>query len=209
MIWTGAFQNVAVASGTTDLNGKAITASWARRRRLSSEPGVPQERLRAGDGADGQAARSARGGAESHNGVSVRLIPTYDGTNDRSNFRLDCLYGVKAIDPRLATRLSGMCLTREVFARLKDAYPERGYSHYQFEGHAFFHAPVVNGRLYGEDTRFCADWTELGGKVWLDPELKLTHHGGSVSYPGHIGEWLKARPPADPQPDTNTERSEH
>jgi hypothetical protein len=35
------------------------------------------------------------------------LIPTYDGTNDRSNFRLDCLYGVKAIDPRLAVRLSG------------------------------------------------------------------------------------------------------
>jgi hypothetical protein len=44
---------------------------------------------------------------QSYNGTSVRLIPTYDGTNDRSNFRLDCLYGVKAIDPRLAVRLSG------------------------------------------------------------------------------------------------------
>jgi hypothetical protein len=44
---------------------------------------------------------------QSYNGTSVRLIPTYDGTNDRSNFRLDVLYGVKAIDPRLATRLSG------------------------------------------------------------------------------------------------------
>lgn len=44
---------------------------------------------------------------KTYKGTSVRLIPTYDGTNDKSNFRLDVLYGVKAIDPRLATRLSG------------------------------------------------------------------------------------------------------
>jgi hypothetical protein len=44
---------------------------------------------------------------KSYKGTSVRLIPTYDGTNDKSNFRLDVLYGFKAIDPRLATRLSG------------------------------------------------------------------------------------------------------
>lgn len=44
---------------------------------------------------------------KTYKGTSVRLIPTYDGTNDKSNFRLDVLYGTKAIDPRLATRLSG------------------------------------------------------------------------------------------------------
>lgn len=44
---------------------------------------------------------------QSYKGISVRLIPYYDGTNDASNWRLDVLYGVKAIDPRLATRLSG------------------------------------------------------------------------------------------------------
>ena len=44
---------------------------------------------------------------KSHKGISVRMIPYYDGTNDVSNWRLDILYGVKAIDPRLATRLSG------------------------------------------------------------------------------------------------------
>lgn len=44
---------------------------------------------------------------KSYKGTSVRLIPTYDGTNDKSNFRLDVLYGWKAIDARLATRLSG------------------------------------------------------------------------------------------------------
>jgi hypothetical protein len=41
------------------------------------------------------------------NGLSVRVIPIYDGTNDISKWRLDLLYGRKLIDPRLLTRLSG------------------------------------------------------------------------------------------------------
>lgn len=44
---------------------------------------------------------------QSKNGLSVRVIPFYDGTNDKSTWRLDVLYGVKAIDPRLAVRVSG------------------------------------------------------------------------------------------------------
>lgn len=44
---------------------------------------------------------------QSYKGTSVRLIPYYTGTSDTSAWRLDILYGVKAIDPRLATRLSG------------------------------------------------------------------------------------------------------
>jgi len=44
---------------------------------------------------------------ETYKGISVRLIPFYDGVNDLSQYRLDVLYGVKTIDPRLATRLSG------------------------------------------------------------------------------------------------------
>ena len=44
---------------------------------------------------------------KSHKGFSVRVIPYYDGTNDQSSWRLDVLYGVKALDPKLAVRLSG------------------------------------------------------------------------------------------------------
>jgi hypothetical protein len=107
MIWTGAFKNVAVTTGVTDLNTKAITvvgtAGTSYRQNmvfhknafalamvpLISPPGAPEV------------------SRQSYKGTSVRLIPTYDGTNDRSNFRLDCLYGVAAIDPRLAVRVSG------------------------------------------------------------------------------------------------------
>lgn len=43
----------------------------------------------------------------SKNGISVRVIPYYDGTNDVSNWRLDVLFGAKTIDRRLAVRVSG------------------------------------------------------------------------------------------------------
>lgn len=46
-------------------------------------------------------------GRESYKGLSVRVIPYYDGANDYSSWRLDVLYGVKTLDPRLAVRLSG------------------------------------------------------------------------------------------------------
>jgi hypothetical protein len=44
---------------------------------------------------------------QSKNGISVRVIPFYDGTNDKSTWRLDVLYGTKTIDPRLAVRVAG------------------------------------------------------------------------------------------------------
>jgi P22 coat protein - gene protein 5 len=44
---------------------------------------------------------------KSYRGLSCRVVPYYDGTNDVSNYRLDVLYGVRTLDGRLATRLSG------------------------------------------------------------------------------------------------------
>jgi len=107
MIWTGAFQNVAVASGTTDLNSAAITgvgtASTGYRQNLMfrknafalvtvplvSPPGAVDV------------------GRKSYKGLNVRVIPVYDGINDVSMWRLDVLYGTKTIDGRQAVRVSG------------------------------------------------------------------------------------------------------
>lgn len=44
---------------------------------------------------------------QSHDGISVRVIPVYDGVNDVSSWRLDVLYGTKTVDERLALRGSG------------------------------------------------------------------------------------------------------
>lgn len=106
MIWTGAFKNVDVV-GVTDLNNQAVTfvgtASTAYRQNLVFHKNafalvmVPMVKP----------AGAPDVTRESYQGVSARLIPYYDGTNDVSNYRLDILYGLKAVDPRLAVRLSG------------------------------------------------------------------------------------------------------
>ena len=48
------------------------------------------------------------GSRQTNNGLSVRVIPVWDGINDINKWRLDLLYGRKLIDPRIATRLSGV-----------------------------------------------------------------------------------------------------
>lgn len=107
LIWTGAFQNVAVTTGVTDLNTKVVTwfsAAGAQDRQnlvfhknafalvmvpLVKPPGAVDV------------------SRQSYKGTSVRVIPVYDGTNDVSKWRLDILFGGTAIDPRLATRING------------------------------------------------------------------------------------------------------
>jgi hypothetical protein len=44
---------------------------------------------------------------ETYKGISVRIIPYYDGVNDLSQYRCDVLFAVKTVDPRLAVRLTG------------------------------------------------------------------------------------------------------
>ena len=50
---------------------------------------------------------AVNGSRQSHKGLSVRVIPVYDGVNDVSKWRLDLLYARQLLDPRLATRVSG------------------------------------------------------------------------------------------------------
>lgn len=45
---------------------------------------------------------------------------------------------------------------------------------------------------WSEDLTFCRRWRELGGKVWLDPNMTLHHHGAKT-YTGNIGHSLRNR----------------
>lgn len=44
----------------------------------------------------------------------------------------------------------------------------------------------------GEDYAFCRRWRDMGGKVWVDPEIKMGHVGFKT-FEGHLGNWLKSR----------------
>ena len=86
-----------------------------------------------------------------------------------------------------------MSVSRSVFARLKARFHERAYEFHGKAYHAFFHAPFMDGKFHGEDTAFCAEWRSIGGKLYLDPTLKLTHVEGGQSYTGCIADWLKRK----------------
>ena len=103
IITTGAFQTVSAAPGqsaTITVMG-AATSSWAQNlvfhRNAFALVMVPKV-------SPPGAVSVAR---ESYKGYSVRVIPYYSGDSDISNWRLDVLYGVKCLDPRLAVRING------------------------------------------------------------------------------------------------------
>lgn len=86
-----------------------------------------------------------------------------------------------------------LCLSRKVFETLKEAHPERSYTHFGKNAHCFFQMKFHEGHLYGEDSFFCKEWNDAGGKVWLDPNLNLTHWDFNKPYAGNIGNWLKSK----------------
>ncbi len=89
-----------------------------------------------------------------------------------------------------------LALSRKVFETLRDKYPERALTHMGQKSFSYFQMPIQNGVLYGEDFFFCKEWRALGGDIFLDPEIKLTHWSyNPVPYAGNIGHWLKNRPP--------------
>ena len=66
----------------------------------------------------------------------------------------------------------------------KDTKAEKAYALFD---------PYRIGRIkFGEDYSFCRRWRDIGGKVWLDPEIKLGHIGFKT-FVGTIGSWLKDR----------------
>lgn len=87
-----------------------------------------------------------------------------------------------------------MALSKTVFEAIKQAHPGREYEHLGKTLFCYFQMPFKNGHLCGEDSHFCMEWRQTGGKVYLDPELTLTHWDYSpVPFTGHIGNWLKSR----------------
>ena len=83
-------------------------------------------------------------------------------------------------------------INRNVFERIVLHYPERVY--YGIENNArtnmsydFF--PQGTGILHhawiGEDYGFCELWHGLGGKIWIIPDMNLTHYEKETGYPGN------------------------
>lgn len=86
-----------------------------------------------------------------------------------------------------------MSLSRKVFEKFDSKFPNRKYCSLSGEISCYFQIPYKDGILYTEDGFFCEEWREMGGKIYLDPELELTHWNGNIPFKGHIGKWLKSK----------------
>ncbi|GEN64346.1 hypothetical protein [Acetobacter oeni] len=88
-----------------------------------------------------------------------------------------------------------MLISREAVSRMIRAYPETRYRRIdapvgqheseaapESEAHALFDCLVdPETKTYlSEDFTFCHRWRAIGGEVWLDPSLVLTHTGPST-----------------------------
>jgi hypothetical protein len=86
-------------------------------------------------------------------------------------------------------------MSRAMAQKMSDAYSMLAYRHHSapdLDCRCLFDLELINGGYFGEDYVFCQKWRGLGGKVWIDPDLTLTHHG-MAGYEGSIGKWLKSR----------------
>ncbi len=95
-----------------------------------------------------------------------------------------------------------MCIKREVFRRLREAYPDRDYipedpAPNQMPGtHFTFFDNMIepeSRRLLSEDYAFCRLWRDIGGKVFVDLHSKLAHVGVNT-WRGDLHQHLRVSP---------------
>jgi hypothetical protein len=86
-------------------------------------------------------------------------------------------------------------ITRDALSRMVAAYASKRFADKHAPGgfaHALFDNIHEGDAYYGEDYSFCRRWRDIGGKVWIDPNMTLTHIGFK-GFTGSVGDWLRAR----------------
>lgn len=91
-----------------------------------------------------------------------------------------------------------MKISRRVFERLKAEYPENWYWDVQPNGHMrrmwnHFGHIMEDHVVYGEDISFCRRWQAIGGEVFVEPRIQMTHMGVQ-QYSGHYHDYLCRQP---------------
>jgi hypothetical protein len=85
--------------------------------------------------------------------------------------------------------------TRNALEKLVEAYGALWYKERlcpDLTLHNLCEVQLDNNVLRGEDYALCKKWRDIGGQVWVDPTLALTHTGHK-DYHGNLGNWLLNR----------------
>lgn len=86
-------------------------------------------------------------------------------------------------------------IRREAIQRMIDAEPDNWFHANNAERticHALFNTEIRDRLFWGEDYYFCRKWRELGGKIYVDPEIRLAHvNGDGRAFSGSFAEYLE------------------
>ena len=81
-------------------------------------------------------------------------------------------------------------VTKGAVNRFMDAYPDLCYGEkYNLSVDLFNHG-AHNGQWWGEDYAFSRNWCDLGGELWVVPDLTLGHHSDDNVYLGNFHEFM-------------------
>jgi hypothetical protein len=119
-------------------------------------------------------------------------------------------YNLNFEDPKKVKLQNGFCevmeaatgmmlIKREVFSKLRKAYPERKYKSDQIINGKRFSSDNCfdffgvgklpwdkSERYLSEDYYFSRLWHKIGGKIWADVSMPLQHQGAMI-FKGHVG----------------------
>lgn len=95
-----------------------------------------------------------------------------------------------------------MLISRECIERVIAAYPETKYKHADGKVYYCLFEPVIrNEQLWSEDYEFCDRFRRIGGKVWVDPSIELSHYGNKA-WTAKLLDHLKRVPAPEAVPET-------
>lgn len=86
-------------------------------------------------------------------------------------------------------------LTRDMLVKMREQYTDTEFyceTAPDKTAWALFCDYRIGRHKMGEDYAFCRRWVDMGGKVWVDPEIAMGHVGYKT-FQGHLGRWLKTR----------------
>ena len=86
-----------------------------------------------------------------------------------------------------------MKIKREVFEKLKKAFPHNWYWQDDSKIYDYFGHMTTEHVRYGEDISFCRRWEMIGGKLWIEPRCDISHCGQKV-WSGNYENFLRRQP---------------
>ena len=85
-------------------------------------------------------------------------------------------------------------ITPKAVDRFMQAYPDLSFGPRWNPSTDLFNHGAHAGQWWGEDYAFSRRWRELGGELWVVPDLTLTHHTSEAAYEGNFHQFMLRQP---------------